>query len=114
MTPHGLSQNALARALGVPPRWINEIVLEKRGITAATASFSICGCVSSRKALVIALVHRLEVIARGGESFDVVNDVFGAVHGGGYPNRLCLSAAFARTRLNCKISSIVAPLFRNS
>lgn len=33
----GLSQNALARALGVPPRRINEIVLEKRGITADTA-----------------------------------------------------------------------------
>jgi addiction module HigA family antidote len=37
MTPHGLSQNALARALGVSPRRINEIVLEKRGITADTA-----------------------------------------------------------------------------
>ena len=37
MTPHGLSQNALARALGVPPRRINEIVLEKRGIRADTA-----------------------------------------------------------------------------
>ena len=33
----GLSQNALARALKVPPRRINEIVLEKRGITADTA-----------------------------------------------------------------------------
>ena len=37
MKPHDLSQNALARALGVPPRRINEIVLEKRGITADTA-----------------------------------------------------------------------------
>jgi addiction module HigA family antidote len=37
MRPHGLSQNALARALNVPPRRINEIVLEKRGITADTA-----------------------------------------------------------------------------
>ncbi len=37
MTPRGLSQNALARALNVPPRRINEIVLEKRGITADTA-----------------------------------------------------------------------------
>jgi addiction module HigA family antidote len=37
MAPHGLSQNALARALSVPPRRINEIVLEKRGITADTA-----------------------------------------------------------------------------
>src|SRR5947207_14856825 len=37
MKPHGLSQNALARALGVPPRRINEIVLEKGGITADTA-----------------------------------------------------------------------------
>ena len=37
MKPHGLSQNALARALNVPPRRINEIVLEKRSITADTA-----------------------------------------------------------------------------
>jgi antitoxin HigA-1 len=37
MKPHGLSQNALARALGVPPRRINEIVLEKRSITADMA-----------------------------------------------------------------------------
>ncbi|MGO9200417.1 MAG: HigA family addiction module antitoxin [Limisphaerales bacterium] len=37
MRPHGLSQNALARALNVPPRRVNEIVLEKRAITADTA-----------------------------------------------------------------------------
>lgn len=37
MLPRDLSQNALARALHVPPRRINEIVLEKRGITADTA-----------------------------------------------------------------------------
>ena len=37
MIPHSLSQNALARALNVPPRRTNEIVLEKRGITADTA-----------------------------------------------------------------------------
>ena len=37
MLPRGLSQNALARALHLPPRRINEIVLEKRGITADTA-----------------------------------------------------------------------------
>jgi antitoxin HigA-1 len=37
MKPRGLSQNALARALRVPPRRINEIVLERRGITADTA-----------------------------------------------------------------------------
>src|SRR5580765_5233190 len=36
MQPMGLSQNALARALGVPPRRINEIVLGKRAITADT------------------------------------------------------------------------------
>lgn len=34
--PMGLSQNGLARALGVPPRRINEIVLGKRSITADT------------------------------------------------------------------------------
>jgi addiction module HigA family antidote len=37
MQPRDLSQNALARASNVPPRRINEIVLEKRGITADTA-----------------------------------------------------------------------------
>jgi addiction module HigA family antidote len=37
LTPLGLSQNALARALNVPPRRINEIVLGKRRITADTA-----------------------------------------------------------------------------
>ena len=36
LTPMGLSQNALARALNVPPRRINEIVLGKRAITADT------------------------------------------------------------------------------
>jgi antitoxin HigA-1 len=34
--PMGLSQTALARAIGVPPRRINEIVLGKRAITADT------------------------------------------------------------------------------
>lgn len=37
MEPLGLSQNRLARDLGVPPRRVNEIVLGKRGITADTA-----------------------------------------------------------------------------
>lgn len=36
LDPLGLSQNALARAIGVPPRRINEIVLGKRAITADT------------------------------------------------------------------------------
>ncbi|WP_197697197.1 HigA family addiction module antitoxin [Corynebacterium cystitidis] len=37
LEPLGLSQNALARAINVPPRRINEIVLGKRGISADTA-----------------------------------------------------------------------------
>ncbi len=37
MLPWQISQNALARAAGVPPRRINEIVLGKRGISADTA-----------------------------------------------------------------------------
>ena len=37
MKPLGLSQNALARALCVPPRRINEIVQEQRGVSADTA-----------------------------------------------------------------------------
>ncbi len=37
LEPTGTSQNALARATGVPPRRINEIVLGKRGISADTA-----------------------------------------------------------------------------
>ena len=36
LKPMELSQNALARALGVPPRRINEIVLGKRAVTADT------------------------------------------------------------------------------
>jgi|TARA_A100001037_G_scaffold43852_1_gene34920 addiction module HigA family antidote len=37
LKPMTLSQNRLALDIGVPPRRINEIVLEKRGITADTA-----------------------------------------------------------------------------
>jgi len=36
LEPLGLSQTALARALRVPPRRINEIVLGKRSVTADT------------------------------------------------------------------------------
>jgi addiction module HigA family antidote len=36
MRPMGITQNALARAIGVPPRRINEIVLGKRAVTADT------------------------------------------------------------------------------
>jgi addiction module HigA family antidote len=36
LKPMGLSQTALARAIGVPPRRINEIVLGKRAMTADT------------------------------------------------------------------------------
>jgi addiction module HigA family antidote len=36
LKPMALSQSALARAIGVPPRRINEIVLGKRAITADT------------------------------------------------------------------------------
>ena len=37
LKPIGMSQNRLALNIGVPPRRINEIVLEKRRITADTA-----------------------------------------------------------------------------
>jgi len=37
LKPMNLSQNRLALSIGVHPRRINEIVLEKRGITADTA-----------------------------------------------------------------------------
>ena len=37
LVPMNLSQNAVARAVCVPPRRINEIVLGKRAITADTA-----------------------------------------------------------------------------
>jgi antitoxin HigA-1 len=36
LKPLGISQNSLARDIGVPPRRINEIVLGKRAITADT------------------------------------------------------------------------------
>ncbi|HRI82439.1 MAG TPA: HigA family addiction module antitoxin [Opitutaceae bacterium] len=35
LEPMGISQNAMARAVGVPPRAINEIVLGKRAVTPA-------------------------------------------------------------------------------
>jgi len=37
LKPMDISQNALARAIGVPPRRINEIVLGKRAVSADTA-----------------------------------------------------------------------------
>ena len=37
LTPMGISQNGLARDLGVPPRRINEIVHGQRAVTADTA-----------------------------------------------------------------------------
>jgi addiction module HigA family antidote len=37
LLPMGISQNRIARDIGVPPRRINEIVLGKRAITADTA-----------------------------------------------------------------------------
>ena len=37
LKPKNISQNRLARAIGVPPRRINEIILGKRAITADTA-----------------------------------------------------------------------------
>ena len=37
LKPMEVSQNALARAIGVPPRRINEIVLGKRSVSADTA-----------------------------------------------------------------------------
>ncbi|MGQ0800740.1 MAG: HigA family addiction module antitoxin [Pseudomarimonas sp.] len=37
LLPLNISQNALARAVNVPPRSINEIVLGKRGITVDTS-----------------------------------------------------------------------------
>ena len=36
LKPMELSQSALARAVGVPPRRINEVVLGKRAVTAET------------------------------------------------------------------------------
>lgn len=37
LKPMELSQTALAKAINVPPRRINEIVLKKRGVSADTA-----------------------------------------------------------------------------
>jgi addiction module HigA family antidote len=36
MRPLGLSQNALARSIDVPPRWINELVQGKCAVSAET------------------------------------------------------------------------------
>ncbi|HEX9715856.1 MAG TPA: HigA family addiction module antitoxin [Desulfurivibrionaceae bacterium] len=37
LKPMRISQNGLARAIGIPPRHINEIVLGRRAVTADTA-----------------------------------------------------------------------------
>ena len=37
MKPMGLTQNALARSLGVPPRRVNEIIHGKRAVTLDTS-----------------------------------------------------------------------------
>ncbi len=37
MEPHGLSANALARALGIPRNRVSDIVRGRRGVTAETA-----------------------------------------------------------------------------
>lgn len=37
LKPMAISQNGLAKAIGVPPRRINEIVLKKRAVTTDTA-----------------------------------------------------------------------------
>lgn len=37
LKPKDISQNLLAREIGVPPRRVNEIVLGKRGVSADTA-----------------------------------------------------------------------------
>lgn len=37
LVPMGISQNRIARSIGVPPRRINEIVHGKRAVTADTA-----------------------------------------------------------------------------
>lgn len=37
LEPMGLSQNALGRAMGVAPRRVNEIILNKRGVSADTS-----------------------------------------------------------------------------
>ena len=37
MAPHGISQNQLARALGIPPRRINLLVHGQRAVTAESA-----------------------------------------------------------------------------
>ena len=37
LLPNKISQNQIARAINVPPRRINEIILNKRKVTASTA-----------------------------------------------------------------------------
>jgi addiction module HigA family antidote len=49
LEPLVISQNALARAMDVPPRRINEIVLGKRGITADTAVRLACALGNSEQ-----------------------------------------------------------------
>jgi len=47
LKPMALSQNRLALAVGVSARRINEIVLEKRGVTSSSFRLGICLCVEA-------------------------------------------------------------------
>ena len=49
LKPLGISQNKLARAMGVPPRRINEIVHGKRAVTADSAIRLACALGTSEQ-----------------------------------------------------------------
>ena len=77
LAPMNISQNALARAAGVPPRRINEIVLGKRGISADTAvRLARAFCTSERFWLGLQNDYDLEEARRAlGKSIDRVERV---------------------------------------
>ena len=59
MEPMGLSQNALARAVHVPPRRINELVHGRRAVTADTDREAATVSLWNWEAIAAVIIHRI-------------------------------------------------------
>jgi addiction module HigA family antidote len=74
MVPMGLSQNALARAIQVPPRRINEIVKAQRAITADT-DLRLARYFGVSEGFFLALQAEYDLMQRKRQIGDILNDI---------------------------------------
>jgi antitoxin HigA-1 len=63
LAPLGISQNALARAIGVPPRRIHEIVQGKRAVT-ADSDLRLCRYFGYREGFFLRLQNAYDLMER--------------------------------------------------